>query len=209
LDGVIVFSEKLGLESWRATLAEYGLNMTPQQYASLVGRDAFSSVNQVIQLYNLPLSPQALIQSRIQHLLPLVDQNLDFAPGVIPLLTTLKDQGYRLAVASNSYAEYVHKVLDQHVLKSFFDCVLSGEDVAAGKPAPDIFLAAASCLQVAPNQCVVIEDSLMGVEAAVSAGMLCIAVPNPMLSEADFSPADAQFDSLSAFHQDLQMALTS
>jgi beta-phosphoglucomutase-like phosphatase (HAD superfamily) len=74
-------------------------------------------------------------------------------------------------------------------LRKHFQSIVSGEEVSHGKPAPDIFLEAAQRLAVPPEECVVIEDSQNGVEAAVQAGMYCIAVPNRFTTAQDFSRA--------------------
>ncbi|MFC7439748.1 HAD family hydrolase [Laceyella putida] len=92
-------------------------------------------------------------------------------------LDLLKGAGYPLAVASGSSAAIIGSVLKQTGLQTYFDVVLSSEEVPRGKPAPDVFLEAAKRLGVAPEHCVVMEDSQYGVEAAKAAGMGCVAIP--------------------------------
>lgn len=81
-------------------------------------------------------------------------------------------------------------------LSQSFGCVRCREDVVQGKPAADVYLAAAACLEVDHTQCLALEDSPIGLQAALNAGMRCLAVPNEDLMDEDFSGADARFNSL-------------
>ena len=93
--------------------------------------------------------------------------------------------GYRLAVASSSNRELIDAVLDRLELTSAFEVTVSSEEVARGKPAPDVYLEAARRLGVSPSACVAIEDSASGVRAAHAAGMRVIAYPNRHYPPAD------------------------
>jgi HAD superfamily hydrolase (TIGR01509 family) len=97
-------------------------------------------------------------------------------PGVAHWLARLCEEGWRQAVASSAPRANVETVLDALGVRQYFAASVSGEDVRHGKPAPDIFLAAAARLEVAPARCVVVEDAPAGVEAARRAGMHVIAV---------------------------------
>ena len=98
--------------------------------------------------------------------------------GAIELITALSQAGYSLAVGSSSRHQYVHAILNQLKVKSLFDVIVSGDMVKTTKPAPDIFLAAAAGLNVAPSEVVVIEDSIVGMTAARAAKMQCIGLSN-------------------------------
>ncbi len=96
--------------------------------------------------------------------------------GLVPLLSRLQQRGTALAVASAAPAKNRAFVLDGLQLRRFFSVVVGGEDAARGKPAPDLFLAAAQRLGTAPQACLAFEDATLGVMAAVAAGMPCVGV---------------------------------
>lgn len=100
-----------------------------------------------------------------------------------------------LALASGSPLSVIESVLTHHGVRPEFQCLISSESVPNGKPAPDVFLAAAAVLEVAPEQCLVFEDSLVGVCAAKAAGMRCVAVPSSHPTEIA-EIADRVFSSL-------------
>ncbi len=101
-----------------------------------------------------------------------------YKPGAEDLLRFLKSKGIKTALASGSSHESINHHLDVVAGKDFFDVIVGGVDVENGKPAPDIFLLAAEKLGVAPETCVVLEDSCNGVRAAVAAGMRCVGIPD-------------------------------
>jgi HAD superfamily hydrolase (TIGR01509 family) len=97
-------------------------------------------------------------------------------PGAADWVVRLHDDGWRQAIASSAPAENVRVMLDALHLDRYFDAFVSAEDVTAGKPDPQVFLAAAAKLHVPPSGCVVVEDAAAGIEAARRAGMKCIGV---------------------------------
>jgi beta-phosphoglucomutase len=114
-------------------------------------------------------------------------------PGVVDWLSTAKARGISQAIASSGPLENIETMMSSFGLTEYFDRFVSGADLPA-KPEPDVFLAAARELQRKPDECLVIEDSLPGVKAAVNAGMKCLAVtttnPREMLTIADMAIDD-------------------
>ncbi|MGH7434811.1 MAG: HAD family hydrolase [Polyangiaceae bacterium] len=104
-------------------------------------------------------------------------RELELKTGCLDLLALAGERSVPRAVASSSAKRLVDAVLGRFDLRRSFEAVVSGEAVTRAKPAPDIFLAAAERLGVAPSACVVLEDSLAGVEAGKAAGMRVVAVP--------------------------------
>lgn len=98
-------------------------------------------------------------------------------PGALAAVRRMSN-GDLLAIASGSPRRVIDRVLVRLGLSTVFSCVVSSEEVAAGKPSPLVLLAAANRLAVAPSRCLVVEDSLAGVRAARTAGMVCVAVPS-------------------------------
>jgi HAD superfamily hydrolase (TIGR01509 family) len=117
-------------------------------------------------------------------------------PGLLDLLADFHAHGIRTALASSSMRLVIRTVLDKLDLSASFSPIVSGEDVAQGKPAPDIFLRTADLLEIPPAGCLVIEDSANGVRAAQAAGMRSIGLHNPNSGAQDLSPADWIVDSL-------------
>jgi len=101
---------------------------------------------------------------------------LELLPGVRTWLARLRDEGYRMAVASSAPMENIEALVAACRMEGFFDALASAEHVARGKPEPDIFLHAARLVDVPPSRCVVVEDAAAGVLAAHRAGMRAIGV---------------------------------
>lgn len=117
-------------------------------------------------------------------------ERLEPIPDVGKWLSWLKTQNIPLAVASSSPKALIELIMDKTGLGIYFDAFVTGEEVAHGKPAPDIFLHAAGLLGVEPASCLVIEDSRNGVRAAKSAGIRCVGYHNPGSGNQDLSLAD-------------------
>jgi HAD superfamily hydrolase (TIGR01509 family) len=196
LDGVIVLSEPLGLRAWRKWLAPYGKTLSDAAYDHLIGREAQDAAEWVIGHTGVQASVAQALQVRPGLLASVVDETLQPRAGVFALLEALQARCLPLGLASNSFREYVERVLAVMELSRVFACVCTREDARRGKPAPDLYLAAARCLGMPPGECVAVEDSPTGLQAALAAGMPAVAVPNERLRAQDFSGAAACFESL-------------
>jgi HAD superfamily hydrolase (TIGR01509 family) len=209
LDGVIVLSEPLGLRAWRKWLAPYGKTLSNAAYDHLIGREAQEAAEWVIRHTGAPASVEQALQARPGLLASVVDDTLQPRPGIFDLLAALQARRLPLGVASNSFGEYVRRVLAVMDLRQVFACVCTREDARRGKPAPDLYLAAARCLGLPPGECVAVEDSPVGLQAALAAGVHAVAVPNERLRAQDFSGAAARYDSLEELTANLERLLAS
>lgn len=124
-----------------------------------------------------------------------VDYSQIMFPGVIEVLDQIRAKGYRMGLASSSGMDNIRHVLDVCGLKDYFDVVVSGDQFHQSKPHPEIYQFTANQLNVSPNECLVIEDSVYGIQAAKSAGMKVIAIRDMRFST-DTSLADHVVDSL-------------
>ena len=125
----------------------------------------------------------------------LVDESgLKAISGIEALLKDLKLNHFQIALASSSSYVFIDSILDKIGIRDYFDYILSGEDLANSKPAPDIFLEAAKGLGCLPHQCIVIEDSNNGVAAAKAAGMKCIGYMNRTSGNQDLTKATVVID---------------
>ncbi len=184
MDGVIVDSEPRHERAFEEVWAAIGFGDNhgmhfPDYYGTSdekVWRD-FIAKHQPTQSY------EELFEWRQERFLEIVKREEPiFEP--IPELVSDLAKGHPLALASGSLHPVIDAVLNMKGLRRHFQAVVSSSDVAHGKPAPDIFLHTAAAIGVAPEDCVVIEDSVHGVTAAKSAGMTAIAITNTFAGEA-------------------------
>ena len=124
-------------------------------------------------------------------------QDIQLFPGAKQLIYLLAKNKYKLAIATGGHTkEKVKEILNIFSLDTFFPVIVSSDEVAHGKPAPDIFLEAAKRLGIAPTYCLVLEDASIGVIAGNAAGMKVVAVPNIYTQQQNFSKADRIVTSL-------------
>jgi len=196
-DGLMIESESIAYQVWCEVLGTYGKNFTEEIYHNVIGRGPQESVEYLIKVLDLPLAPQELLETYWSERTERVCRDVSPAPGLLDLMQFLANRGLVLGVASNSPSKYVLTVLEAMDLEKFFGCVRCREDVVHGKPDADVYLAAAACLEVDHERCLALEDSPIGLQAALNAGMRCIVVPNEDLEGEDFSRAEGRYNSLS------------
>ncbi len=209
LDGLMINSEDLSLKAYRQILAPYGKNLNKHDHHSLIGSDSQTSASHVVTMTGVPLSWQTLAKVHWERLIELIDVELTPRLGVIELINELVDRHYPLGVASNSPIEYVEHALKAIGVRTAFRCVVGYDQVAQGKPAPDVYLAVAACLGVAPAHCLALEDSPIGMRSALAADMRCVVIPNEHLRTADFTGAYRCYDSLDDLRTDLPSILNT
>lgn len=187
LDGLLADTEKLHCQAYRDALAAHGARLTEAEYAEHWVRYG-KGITEWLHEHQLDLDPLAVRADKSRRYHDLLQSSLRPMAGALELVTALSGKK-RLALASSSYRDAVEGVLRGLKVADRFEVVVSGLDVPRVKPAPDIFLKAASLLSVRPKECVVLEDAEKGVIAAHAAGMMSIAVPNEYTRHHDFSRA--------------------
>jgi HAD superfamily hydrolase (TIGR01509 family) len=196
MDGVLVDSEPFGFEALRRVMARHGLPYTEQENAEFLGRTTLESCRTLKARHGLPESAETLADWYIEGMLELIGRGPIPMPGVPEVLQRIRASGYRMALASSAEPRVIEANLTALSLRSLFEAVVSGTQVPRGKPAPDVFLAAAERLGVAPADCLVIEDSRNGLLAAKAAGMRCAVVPCSHTCHQDFREADHRLGAL-------------
>lgn len=175
MDGVISDTQGHYSQVESEILSRYGISLTPteitEKYSGVRTKEFFQ---ELLSQQSKPFDIDDLIQEEHEKIIELASKSVDTISGAIDLIKRLKDQGYKLAIASSSISKYVEFVLTTLEIKNYFDAIVSGDMVTNGKPDPEIFLLAANKLEIAPNLCLVIEDAKSGMEAARRAGMVCI-----------------------------------
>ncbi len=188
MDGVLTDSEPVINEAAIRGLREYGIAPQPADFEPFVGMGEDRYIGGVAAKHGLVYRPE--MKRRVYEIyLDILPGLLRGFPGVHELLADLRQRGLALAVGSSADRIKVEANLRGiGVDLAWFGAVVTGEDVQARKPAPDLFLAAAERLGIPPAQCCVVEDALSGVAAAKAAGMRCAAVatsfPEPALRAA-------------------------
>lgn len=196
-DGLILDTEHPVYEAWREDYLAHGQDLPLETYAACVGSD-FQRFDPKAHLESLVGRPidwperdrwrERLALERVHRLPPL--------PGVLDLLEAAAAAGLPCAVASSSPRHWVEGHLARLGLLHRFALTRCLDDVPSPKPAPDLFLAAARALGVAPERAVVLEDSRNGLLAAQAAGSPCVIVPNRVTAHLDFHGASAVVTSL-------------
>lgn len=176
LDGVLVDSEPAHVRGLSAVLAGHGHELTPEIYASLLGVAPYETWDRLAEQLALTGDPQEFLRRYVASVEEALRTPLAPKPGVVDLIERLRRARVRLAVASMGAASWVIATLEGLGLDGAFDAVVTSDDVRRGKPHPDVFLMAAERLNVAPADCLVIEDAPRGIEAARRAGMRALAV---------------------------------
>jgi HAD superfamily hydrolase (TIGR01509 family) len=207
LDGVLMDTELLAFRAWQQKLSTIGFMLEDYDFRAMLGLDAQQTVAYIQARTGLATGFQSLMDEHEKLMLSILEDDIEPVHGAHDLLKDLFTQGYPLAVASNSSKSYISRALKGLRLDRFFQFAIGREQVKNGKPAPDVYLAAAAALSTAPLQCLAVEDSSVGVKAAVAAGIRCLAVPAPSLPKNDFSQAYAVFDSLPSLHSALAAIL--
>jgi beta-phosphoglucomutase family hydrolase len=175
MDGVLVDTGEAHFQAWSQTLAERGIPFTLEQFQTTFGMNN----DGILRLLLGPeLEPELIteIGERKERLFrQAIKGKASLLPGVGEWLGRLKARGIKQAIASSAPPANIDALVEELDLWSYFDAIVSGTGMP-GKPNPDVFLEAARQIGVTPEQCVVIEDAVPGVQAARNAGMRCIAV---------------------------------
>lgn len=196
MDGVLLDSEPIHFEATRALLAEYGI-----EYSAASGDNFFGCTDREVfrvlkARYGLEMSEEELTEAWLSRVIPALPSRALPLAGVPEVLHELRRRGLRLALASASVPAVIAASLDALGVAALFEARVSGHDVENGKPSPDIFLEAARRLRLHPAECVVVEDSNNGLQAARSAGMRCVVVPCASTARQEFPGASAMLTSL-------------
>jgi beta-phosphoglucomutase len=177
MDGTLVDSEEFHWLSWRDTMAAEGRPITRDQFVVTFGQRNDSILPHWLgagatpdRIRHIGDAKEALYRKLVR------DSGIAALPGAAEWVRRLHQEKWRQAVASSAPRANVDVVLEVIGLAGCFQAVVSAEDVTAGKPDPQVFLTAASRLEMPPGQCVVVEDAPAGVEAARRAGMRSIGV---------------------------------
>ncbi len=196
-DGTLVDSEPLARSAWERALAVHGYELTDEDAEASVGLPYPRVHAYFAERVELPAAEPFWTEFSAE-LFALIDRELAPFDDAVTAARELRARGVPVGVASSSPHERLHRTLRRAGLLDAFDVIVAGDEVANGKPAPDMFLLAAERLGVPPDECVVIEDSPPGVQAGLAAGMVTIGVVRVAGTEATLAGADRVVDFLTA-----------
>lgn len=177
LDGTLINSVDHHWEAWREVMAEEQITLTFEDFVADFGKRNDEILRGRIdpqmsdsEVFRIALSKE----DKYRHFIR--TKGLVLLPGAQGWLAQLKAEGWRQALGTSAPRGNIDAVFDVLDIEKFFDAVMSSEQVKAGKPEPDVFLAAAAAMNVAPENCLVVEDAPAGTEAARRAGMKSLGV---------------------------------
>lgn len=177
MDGLLVDSEHVFRVVFEEMAAERGLTVDPRFFQDVCGTCGDYEL-QIIHRYYPTLNPPEFWQEWHNRGMERMETQIDLKPGVVEILSWLKEQGVHIAVASSSGLEVISHHLEVGNIRRYFELIVSGQQVEHCKPEPDIFLLAAKELGADPRDCYVFEDSRQGGWAGVKAGCTTVLVPD-------------------------------
>jgi HAD superfamily hydrolase (TIGR01509 family) len=185
LDGVIVDSEQVWDDVRQAYTREVGRTFPPEATRAMMGMSSPEWSRYMAESVGVPGTPERINADIVERMLERYGEAPPLIPGAVAAVRAIGAR-WPLAIASSSNAELIEVVLRAAGIGAQFETAVSSEEVARGKPAPDVYLEAARRLGVEPSRCGAVEDSHAGIRSAKAAGMRVVAVPNP-----HFPPDDA------------------
>jgi HAD superfamily hydrolase (TIGR01509 family) len=178
MDGLLVDSEPVW-DNARKWMAEgIGRPWTTDDHQAVMGVSTQEWADYMIDRLGLTLSAQEVIDAIIERMVEMYRAGIPYLPGAVDAVD-LAVAHYRTAVASGSHPTLIDTVTADGAMQGKFEVIVAADEVGVGKPAPDVYLAAAERLGVKPQECVCLEDSGNGILSGVRAGMKVIAVPDP------------------------------
>ena len=206
MDGVLVDSEPLFWRAINQVLVNEGVSPLSEEENEqfLIGTTVEETWRRLKEEHlkesrDLPRPIEAYVQRYDTVVRQVLREELSPQPGVTRLLDECVQRHLPRAVASSSLRSWVHLKLEAIKLSDAFDVVLGGDDVSQGKPNPEIYRLAAQCLGLPPQSCIAIEDSPVGIAAAVGSGAYTIAVRTHSTRNLDISRAHLVLESLEEF----------
>ena len=190
LDGVIVDTAKYHFLAWKRLTDQLGIHFTEEDNERLKGVSRMASLDIILELGNLnPDESRKLEYATLKNnwYVDYISKMTpdEILPGCLAFIKELRNANIRVAIGSAS--KNTPMILKRVGIKELFDAVADGNNVSKAKPNPEVFLKAAEMVRVKPGKCVVFEDAVAGVQAALNAGMMCIGVGSPkILTEAHF-----------------------
>lgn len=177
MDGVVVNTEPIGYRANGELFKSLNIVVPDEVYATFIGSSDKNNMQRIKDLYSLEHTREQLLDEKYKYYYQVFDNatDLELMAGVKDLIMNLHNNGMQLILASSATKRKIGKVFERFSLHPYFDAVISGDDFEFSKPHPAIFLEAVAKSGFSADECVIIEDSANGIQAAKAAGVYCIA----------------------------------
>ena len=203
MDGVLIDSEPLWRAVEREVFAGVGIDLAEEDLFATMGVRIADVVQRWHARHPWPEpSREAIAEAIVEGVVRAIREHGVLLQGAVAAVDRVRALGLRVALASSSPMSLIRAVLSLDGLAARFDAVVSGEDEELGKPDPAVYLSAARALEVLPERCLAVEDSINGVRSAKAAGMVCIAVPGVGADDGVAAEADLVLGSIGELGDD-------
>ncbi|MEP5338717.1 MAG: HAD family phosphatase [Algibacter sp.] len=192
MDGVIIDSEPLHHKAYHNMFKDVNVNVSDELYESLTGKSTLNVCKQVCDIFNLEEKPETLVAIKRKHYEYIFnnDKEFDLIDGVLDLIKEYHTNGLTLVLASSASMPSIERIFKRFHLTPYFKAKLSGADLKASKPHPEIFIKAAEASGFKREECIIIEDSTNGIQAANSAHIFCVGFDSVHSKNQDYTTAD-------------------
>jgi len=177
MDGVLSDTEPIYLNIEKKIISRYGKTLTDRLIEKIKGSSLVDAMGTIVRELDIKADPQKLaLEEEREFRNYILDNPIPVVPCAKDLIEIVKNLGYRIALATSTAFDNAIVILSKTGFKDHFEVIITGDKVENTKPAPDIYLKCSQMLNIDPQFCLAIEDSLNGCKAAKNAGMLVIAV---------------------------------
>jgi len=192
MDGVIVDTEPLHCKAYYKMFAAVNISVSRALYESFTGQSTIEICRQLCTKFALMESPETLVTLKREAFKELFefDQSLALIDGVLDVIKEYHNKGLTLVLASSASMNTINFVFNRFQLDIYFKAKLSGADLKASKPHPEIFINAAKASGFKKEECMVIEDSTNGIKAANAAGIFCVGFKSPHSKNQEYDGAN-------------------
>lgn len=192
MDGVIIDSEPLHRKAYDNMFEEVGIDVSQELYESFTGQSTLNICKRLCDHFGLEESPEDLVALKRKHYKHFfeADSGLSLIDGVLDLIKDYHKNGLTLVLGSSAAMSSIEQIFERFALNQYFKAKLSGADLEKSKPHPEIFEKAAEASGFNNAECIVIEDSTNGVEAAKAANIFCVGYDSFHSKNQNYSKAD-------------------
>ncbi len=192
MDGVIINSEPLHKKAYQLMFDEFNIDVSEKLYSTFTGMATLPICEKLCDIFSLKFSAETLVENKRKHFKSLFENGLKFEliDGVLELIKHYHQNGFILILASSASMNNINLIFEKFDLDKYFKSKISGADLRASKPHPEIFEKATKLTGFSKEECFVIEDATNGILAAKKAGLYCIAFKGVDSKNQDYSKAD-------------------
>ena len=204
MDGVVVDSEPYHIQAMREVLLEeMELDIPSEEIGGFCGLNYEEKIEIIFKKRNLNADIDSLRKKTNERYIQLIKDRIYPKDGLIDLLERLLSENIKISLVTASNRKQTEIIVNRTGTSKYWAFIITGDDVIKRKPDSECYIKAKNKLGLEPKECVVIEDSIPGIEAAKGAGMFCIAIPNDYVKGQDFSKADIIVNSLKEINLDM------